>query len=112
MSVSKKSVIKKSSEIRTILQTGRYVSNQFFKIAYRPSASEQSRWAVLIGKRYGKAVERNRVKRQLREILRGITPRLQSGFDLLVIPKKTEGGPSFKLLKEKVYHCFTQEGLL
>jgi ribonuclease P protein component len=110
--VSKKSVIKKSSEIKTILQTGRYVSNQFFKIAYRPSANEQSRWAVLIGRRYGKAVERNRIKRQLREILRGVTPRLGSRVDLLVIPKRTEGGLSFKLMEDKVHHCFKQEGLL
>jgi ribonuclease P protein component len=110
--VSKNSVIKKSSEIKTILQTGRHASNRFFKIVYRPGAGLQTRWAVLIGKRYGKAVERNRVKRQMREILRRTTPGLRSVFDLLMIPKKTEGGISFKLLAEKVQHCFQQEGLL
>ena len=110
--VSKESVIKKSSEIRTILQTGKHVSNPLFKIAYRPSVNKRSRWAVLIGKRYGKAVERNRIKRQLREILRGIVPRLQSDLDLLVIPKRVETGTSFSVLKEKVHHCFQREGLL
>jgi ribonuclease P protein component len=110
--VSAKSVIKKSSEIRTILQKGRHVSHPLFKIAYLPNASPQTRWAVLIGKRYGGAVERNRIKRQFREILRHVAPKLHAGFDLLMIPKRAESGAPFSLLKEKVQSCFRQEGLL
>ena len=110
--MSKKVIIKRPAEIKTILQTGKYVSNPFFKIAYLPSSSPQSRWAILIGKRYGKAVERNRIKRQLREILRSIAPQLQSAFDLLMIPRRTVEEISFQLLREKVHHSFKKEGLL
>ena len=110
--MSKKAIIKRSSEIRAILQTGKYVNNPFFKIAYLPGSSKQSRWAVLIGKRYGKAVERNRIKRRLREILRNIAPQLQSTFDLLMIPRRTVEEISFQLLREKVHYSFKKEGLL
>jgi len=57
-------------------------------------------------------VERNRIKRQLREILRKIVPQLQSEIDLLMIPRRTVEVISFQLLNEKIYHSFQKEGLL
>ena len=110
--MSKKVIIKRSSEIKKILQTGKYVNTSFFKIAYLPSSSPPNRWAILIGRRYGRAVERNRMKRRLREILRNIVPQLQSELDILVIPKRTAEEISFHLLKEKVHHSFQKAGLL
>jgi ribonuclease P protein component len=45
----------------------------------------QNRYAVVAGKRVGKAVARNRAKRLVREALRRLDPRLKQGHDVVVI---------------------------
>jgi ribonuclease P protein component len=49
----------------------------------------QNRYAVIAGKRCGKAVQRNRLKRLIREALRGFHPHLHAGYDLVVICRGT-----------------------
>ena len=110
--MGKYAIIKRSSEIRTILRTGKHVNSRHFKIVYQKTRGPESRSAILIGKKYGRAVERNRMKRRLREILRGIVPRLVVNLDLLIIPRKTREEILFRLLREKVYSSLKMEGLL
>ena len=110
--VFKKAIIKRSSEIKTILQTGKYMNTVFLKIVYAPSPTPPCRWAILVGKRYGKAVERNRIKRWLREILRTIVPQLKTNLDFLMMPRETAKKTTFQFLKKEVSLCFKKEGLL
>ena len=49
-----------------------------------------NRYAVVAGKRVGKAHERNRCKRLVREALRNLHPSLKQGNDVVVILR---GGP-------------------
>jgi ribonuclease P protein component len=45
--------------------------------------AEPPRVAYAIGRKVGNAVERNRIRRQLREIVRGLAPQLRSGQYLI-----------------------------
>src|SRR5262245_11875165 len=45
----------------------------------------QNRYAVIAGKKVGKAHERNRAKRLVREAIRAMHPRLRPGHDVAVI---------------------------
>ena len=49
----------------------------------------RNRYTVIAGKRCGKAVQRNRLKRLVREALRGYHPYLESGYDVVVICRGT-----------------------
>lgn len=49
----------------------------------------QNRYTVIAGKRCGKAVQRNRLKRLVREALRGYHPHLETGYDIAVICRGT-----------------------
>jgi ribonuclease P protein component len=48
---------------------------------------EVTRFGIVATKRLGKAVRRNRVRRVIREAMRRLCPRLQSGWDLVIIAR-------------------------
>jgi ribonuclease P protein component len=50
---------------------------------------KQNRYAVIAGKKVGKAVQRNRCKRLVREAIRKLHPRLLSGYDIVIIVRGT-----------------------
>lgn len=45
------------------------------------------RWGFATGKRLGGAVVRNRVRRRLREGARAILPRIEEGWDIMIIAR-------------------------
>ena len=48
---------------------------------------ETTRFGFATGRALGSAVVRNRVRRQLREVLRGMAPSFQPGWDVLIIAR-------------------------
>ena len=53
-----------------------------------PNDMDQSRFAVSAGRSIGKAVQRNQMKRILRETLRPLIPSINPGWDLVVLARK------------------------
>ena len=48
---------------------------------------DQTRFGLATGKRLGGAVDRNRVRRRIREVLRVMAPSFQPGWDVLIIAR-------------------------
>jgi ribonuclease P protein component len=71
---------------------------------------DTTRCGFAVGKRIGKAVVRNRVKRRLREILRH-SP-LCVGWDIIVIARAPAARADFQDLKRTVDDLLTKAGLL
>ena len=53
----------------------------------RPNRGGPSRFGFSVGKKVGKSVARNRVKRLLRAAVRQLLPELRSGVDVIVIAR-------------------------
>lgn len=77
--------IKKSKEIDAVIHNKKRYGSMFFVIYYKENNYDHYRLAISIGKKYGIAVERNKIKRQIRSIIRHIDlPKL----DYVVVVKK------------------------
>lgn len=69
----------------------------------------RNRYTVIAGKRCGKAVQRNRLKRLVREALRGYHPYLETGYDIAVICRGTvEEMPTLEHAQKALAGIFTR----
>ena len=69
-----------------------------------------SRYGLLVSKRVGKAVTRNRVKRLLREVLR-LKP-LEPGWDIVFIARSAAASASYAELEKSVVGLLSRARLL
>ena len=61
-----------------------------------PNEKECSRFAVVAGRSLGKAVQRNRAKRLLREALRPLLPSIAPGWDVIFIARPPMDAATFQ----------------
>lgn len=83
--------LREEYDVRRVRNNGRAVASG--PLVARVLANEldppRNRYAVIAGKRCGKAVQRNRLKRLTREAIRHLHPRLTPGYDLVLICRGT-----------------------
>ena len=73
-------------------------------------APAASRVGLTVGKIMGKAHERNRIKRRMREALRRHIDLLPEGFDLILHPRRTVITMEFAQLEREVVRILQQAG--
>lgn len=72
----------------------------------------QNRYTVIAGKRCGKSVQRNRLKRLVREALRGYHPSLKTGHDIAFICRGTvDELPNLTVAQTLLHRIFTRASL-
>ncbi|MGC3975431.1 MAG: ribonuclease P protein component [Nitrospira sp.] len=81
--------LKRSRDIQLIKKNGRRVSTGLFNLQICPGTMpEDTMMGIVIGRRFGTAVRRNRAKRLFRELGRALRPTLIAGHAFLVFPKR------------------------
>jgi ribonuclease P protein component len=79
--------LRRDADIRRVRQRGRCWSSDSMVVCLLRAPTDQVRFAFIVGRRMGKAVVRNRVKRRLRETARALAPGLVPGYDIVVIAR-------------------------
>jgi len=85
--------IKKNTEIDAVIQKRKSVGDKYFVLYYIPNEIKHYRVAISIGKKYGIAVKRNKIKRQLRMIVSQIED--ISSLDYVIVVKKEASNLEF-----------------
>ena len=79
--------IKKNFEFKRVLSRGKSVNGSNIAIYFFPNRLNQVRYGFAIGKKAGKAVCRNRIKRIIREATRLIPVEFDVGMDIIIVWK-------------------------
>lgn len=87
-SYSKTHRIRKSTEFKHVIGQGQSIVSPLFVVLYQQNGLSYSRLGISIRRQYGKANQRNRLKRWIREVFRVEILPVLDGFDLVVIPRK------------------------
>jgi ribonuclease P protein component len=78
--------IKNEKEISSLLRKGQRSRKSHFTLIYRKNTNTFDRAAILVSKKNGTAVTRNRIKRVLREIFRKTKIDNPPYYDILICP--------------------------
>ena len=97
-------------EFEAVFTGGRTWSNDLVALRVLPNGSESSRYGFAAGKRLGGAVVRNRLKRQMREVVR-LTP-IRSGWDMVFIARQTAGEADYHALRKATEELLARAQLL
>jgi ribonuclease P protein component len=89
--------LKKQADFQRLFQKGKRAFSPSLTVIYRPS--KDTAMGISIGKKHGKSVQRNRIKRLLREAFRLSQEDVKGSYAFVLIPKVREEY-SMKTFKE------------
>ena len=103
--------VKKNRDIETILKHRKGVSSEALKVFKKPQDEvTHFRFAISVPKKFGNAVERNRIKRQIRAIVSHLS--MAQGWDILIIVKPTARELKYASLENEIIELFNKQKLL
>ncbi len=100
-----KSTLRARSEFRRVFREGKRFFRNGLGFYFRKTDDESFRFGMSVPKRFGKAVERNRLRRRLREIIR-VHPIFPGSFEFVVCVNRPCKEFSFAVLKSTLELAF------
>jgi ribonuclease P protein component len=103
--LSSKNRLKKRSDINNVFKNGKAFAGRFVFIRIINNQLKDSRFAFVVSKKVSrKAVIRNKVKRQLREIIK--KTKFQNGFDFMIIARPIICSRKFLEIQQDIDEIF------
>ncbi len=102
----------RDEDFQRVRREGRSWANTWLVLVASPNSMDHSRFGFSVGKRIGKAVQRNRVKRLLREAAHQNLERVAPGWDLVFIARPPMQVATFSQVRAAMSQLLWQTHLL
>lgn len=110
--MKRKNRLTHSNDYKRVRQSGRSYAHPLSVIIVGEGLEANPRVGIQVSKALGGAVERNRIKRQLREIISDAMPSINHNVDFIIIPREPASRASFNELQSAVIRLLGKAGLL
>jgi ribonuclease P protein component len=105
--------LRSPADFQRVRRRGRSWTTPYLVLVAQPNNLDHNRYGFAVGRRVGKAVCRNRVKRWMREAIRKQHPHLRQGNDVILIArgKMAENDVGYDTVEESVGILVKRSGL-
>lgn len=111
--LSYKNRLIKKKDFENILKNGRFVNGDYFVLRFAENNLDNSRFGFVVSSKVSKkAVDRNKIKRRLREIVKSLVIEVKSGFDVLIAAKTSIKKATFGEMHQSVKKYLERTKLL
>jgi len=103
--------LKLKNDFENVFKSGKKLMTTDITLWYNPVGKiKKCRLGIIVSKRLGQAVERNRVKRLIRETFR-LNKHLLADFDIILYPRNKESFSDFRNTQQKVLNLLRKAGI-
>lgn len=103
--------LRRNSDFRRVRHVGESNASPILVLAFLRNNLPHSRFGFVVNKQLGKAVQRNKIKRRLREAARLRLSYIQTGYDLVFIARKRAGNAKYAELTQSMEMLLKKAGL-
>jgi ribonuclease P protein component len=89
-------------DFEAVYRSGKRRAGRQFVVFCRRNGLSATRFGMSAGRQLGNAVERNRIRRRVREILRLHRQEIATGWDIVIQPRRAAGREAFVSLEKEL----------
>ena len=111
--LSKKNCLKKQNDFKKAFKYGKYLASEFIFLKFLNNDLNDSRFGFIVSSKISKkAVERNKIKRRLRNIVRRSLDKIKIGYDIIVMTRPGIKTLKYDEIKVELLELFKKANLL
>lgn len=107
--MKKQQIIKKSNDFSKIINNGKNIKNKYYSIYYIKNENNFNQYGISVPTKTGNAVLRNKIKRQLKNIIDSYEKDIKKSFNYVIIIKKDLLNLTFYEKKEELYNLIGEK---
>lgn len=100
--MKKKYIIKKKSEIDAVFNNKKQIGNSYFSVFLIENEANNFKFGMSIGKKFGNAVNRNKIKRQIRSIIRLNQAHINNEYKFIIVIKPKANELDYILIEAEI----------
>ena len=104
--------LKKRYQFNYVYKSGEHYSGDHMVLYVVSSKTKSIKVGLAVTKKIGKAVVRNRVRRQLREIIKVQVPTLKQNYNIIVVARESITSASFDILTKEFSKLLKKANLI